>query len=161
MSHLSRHNVVHAETTGCWPTLNALNNSGKSILSHWYYKCLKIDLPLLLSAFSVGQQPVAETSNSVKNVRHPSSPSAVYRSLVWVTHACPKVFARGLRQPDIIAAKKQKKITLTALNMAFDRTSVRGLGINFECQALYLNFMASIVLSTYTATPSLEDYEQA
>ena len=45
--------------------------------------------------------------------------------------------------------------------MAFDRTSVRGQGVNLECQALYLNFMASIVLSTHTATPSLEDYEQA
>ena len=45
--------------------------------------------------------------------------------------------------------------------MAFDRTSVRGQGVNFECQALYLNLMASIFLSTHTAKPSLEDYEQA
>ena len=45
--------------------------------------------------------------------------------------------------------------------MAFDITSVRAQGINFECQALYLNFMASIFLSTRIATPSLEDYEQA
>ena len=44
--------------------------------------------------------------------------------------------------------------------MAFDRTSVRGQGVNFEYQALYLNFMASI-FSTHTAKPSLEDYEQA
>ena len=55
-------------------------------------------------------QCTSETSNSVKNVRHPSSPNAVYISLAWVAHTCPKVLSWGLRQPDIIAGKKQIKI---------------------------------------------------
>ena len=45
--------------------------------------------------------------------------------------------------------------------MAFDWTSVRGQGVNFECQALYLKLMASIFLFAHTAKPFLEDYEQA
>ena len=101
----------------------------------------------------------AETSKSVKHVRHPSSPSAVYRSLAWVAHTCPKSSPEGCDSLTL-SRRKNKKFTLTALNMAFDRTSVRGQGVNFECQALYLNFMASIFLSTHIATPSLEDYEQ-
>ena len=58
----------------------------------------------------------------LKHVRHPSSHNAVYRSLAWVAHTCPKILSRGLRQPDIIAGKKQNKIYFSSSEYGYHST---------------------------------------
>ena len=100
------------------------------------------------------------TSNSVKNVRHPSSPNAVYRSLAWVAHTCPKVLSRGLRKPDIIAGKKQIKIYFSSSEYGNHLTGpVFAARVLVASSRPFTSTLWLLFFSIHTATPSLEDYE--